>query len=179
MGNFLREGNATGPARMPVDVTKQILIRPAVNGDTGRLGELGALLMSMHHDIDPRRFIPISRHTSALYSNYLRDQLAQTNVLLLVAEIGQDLAGYIFARSEGPDYMALRGPAGVIHDLIVDPRWRRQGAGRLLLKSAVEGLRGRGLDKIVLSTAFQNASAQKLFASEGFNPTMIEMTRES
>ena len=39
-------------------------------------------------------------------------------------------------------------------------------------------LKGRGAPRVVLSTAEQNGSAQRLFARAGFRRTMIEMTRE-
>lgn len=39
-------------------------------------------------------------------------------------------------------------------------------------------LKDRGAPQIVLSTAEQNESAQRLFARAGFRRTMIEMTRE-
>jgi hypothetical protein len=36
----------------------------------------------------------------------------------------------------------------------------------------------RGLNQIVLGTAQRNETAQRFFASVGFRPTMIEMTRD-
>ncbi|TAZ35423.1 hypothetical protein ELH80_14135 [Rhizobium ruizarguesonis] len=34
----------------------------------------------------------------------------------------------------------------------------------------------RGADQVVLSTAYQNEAARRLFAAAGFAPTMIETT---
>jgi ribosomal protein S18 acetylase RimI-like enzyme len=74
--------------------------------------------------------------------------------------------------------MALRGPAGLLHDIIVDPGYRRRGVGRRLLEAVIENMTARGAPRLVLSTAARNEAAQRLFASVGFRPTMIEMTRE-
>ena len=74
--------------------------------------------------------------------------------------------------------MSLRGPAGVLHDVVVDPEHRRRGVGRLLLDAVLAYLRSRGAPRVVLSTAVQNEPAQRLFAKLGFRRTMIEMTRE-
>ena len=74
--------------------------------------------------------------------------------------------------------MSLRGPAGVVYDLVVDPAHRRQGIGRMLLDATLEILKARGAPRVVLSTAEQNTAAQRLFDRAGFRPTMIEMTRE-
>jgi ribosomal protein S18 acetylase RimI-like enzyme len=86
--------------------------------------------------------------------------------------------GYAYAGVEGTDYMSLRGPAGAVYDVVVDPAYRRQGVGRMLLDAALEALKARGVPRVVLSTAEQNAPAQRLFDSAGFRRTMIEMTRE-
>jgi len=66
----------------------------------------------------------------------------------------------------------------VLNDLIVDPAYRGQGAGRLLLDAIISRLRSRGVPRVVLLTAAKNESAQRLFERSGFRPTMIEMPRE-
>jgi ribosomal protein S18 acetylase RimI-like enzyme len=86
--------------------------------------------------------------------------------------------GYTYAGVEGKDYMALRGPAGVVYDIVVDPDHRQQGIGRLLLDATIDALKARGAPRVVLSTAEKNAAAQRLFDRAGFRRTMIEMTRE-
>jgi ribosomal protein S18 acetylase RimI-like enzyme len=86
--------------------------------------------------------------------------------------------GYTYAGVEGRDYMALRGPAGVLYDIIVDPAHRGRGLGGMLLEATIAALESRGVPRVVLSTAQRNESAQRLFARAGFRPTMVEMTRE-
>jgi len=86
--------------------------------------------------------------------------------------------GYTYSGLEGRDYMSLRGPAGVLYDIVVDPEHRRSGVGRALLDATVASLQTRGAPMVVLSTAERNEPAQRLFASAGFRRTMIEMTRE-
>ncbi|WP_256439310.1 GNAT family N-acetyltransferase [Ensifer sp. ENS06] len=103
-------------------------------------------------------------------------QLEKSEVVVLAAEQDEMIVGYAYASVEGHDYMALRGPAGVIHDLFVEPEKRSQGIGRMLLEAAVAALKERGANLIVLSTAHRNEAAQRLFAAAGFRPTMVEMT---
>ena len=74
--------------------------------------------------------------------------------------------------------MSLRGPAGVLYDIVVDPAHRRNGVGRMLLDATLAALRARGAPRVVLSTAERNTAAQHLFDRAGFRRTMIEMTRE-
>jgi ribosomal protein S18 acetylase RimI-like enzyme len=142
------------------------------------LGRLGALLVRTHHDLDPARFIVATSRTEHGYASFLSAQLAEPDVVVLVAESPDGVLGYAYAGLAGVDYMALRGPAGVLHDLVVDPGQRNQGIGRRLLDAIVAILAARGAPRVVLSTAERNEAAQRLFERAGFRRTMIEMTRE-
>ena len=153
-------------------------MRRATPADLPRIGRLGALLVEEHHDFDARRFLAARHRTATDYASFMSTQLAAPAVGVFVADDHGDVIGYAYAALEGYDYMALRGPAGVLHDVIVDPEYRGRGVGRLLLDAALAYLKSRGAPRVVLSTAEQNEPAQRLFASAGFRRTMIEMTRE-
>jgi ribosomal protein S18 acetylase RimI-like enzyme len=153
-------------------------IRPATPADIPTIGRLGALLVRTHHDFDPKRFLPVNSGTERAYGGFLGSQLEEPNIVILAAERDGQMIGYTYAGVEGNDYMALRGPAGVIYDIIVDPAHRGQGIGRMLLDATLEALKARGVPRVVLSTAEKNSTAQRLFDSAGFRRTMIEMTRE-
>jgi ribosomal protein S18 acetylase RimI-like enzyme len=99
-------------------------------------------------------------------------------MLVLVAERGGEVVGYAYAGVEGNDYMALRGPAGVLYDLVVDAAHRRQGVGTALLDAVFDRLRELGAPRVLLFTADKNHVAQAMFDRAGFRRTMIEMTRE-
>ena len=154
------------------------VIRPATSADLPRLGRLGALLVEEHHAFDTRRFLPTRDRTPADYAAFLVRQLADASVIVLVADDHGDVIGYAYATIEGYDYMSLRGPAGVIQDVIVDPEFRGRGVGAMLLEATLTELDMRGARQVVLTTAERNEGAQRLFAKAGFRRTMIEMTRE-
>ncbi|NUQ19508.1 MAG: GNAT family N-acetyltransferase, partial [Gemmatimonadaceae bacterium] len=94
-----------------------ILVRPATRADVPTLGRLGALLVGAHHDFDPQRFIAATPRTERGYGSFLGSQLDEPDVVVLVAERGSEVVGYTYAGIEGPDWMALRGPAGALHDI--------------------------------------------------------------
>lgn len=142
------------------------------------IGRLGALLVRAHHDFDPLRFLAATPRTAQGYGSFLGSQLHEPAVIVLVAERGGEVIGYTYAGLEGNDYMSLRGPAGVLHDIVVDPAQRGQGVGRMLLDATIAALKERGAPRVVLSTAEKNDEAQRLFDRAGFRRTMIEMTRE-
>ncbi len=132
----------------------------------------------MHHDFDPVRFIAASPGTEQGYASWFGSQLGNPQVLILVAAQNDDVLGYSYSEIEGQDYMSLRGPAGVLHDIVVDPARRRNGGGRMLLEATLEALAMRGAPQVVLWTAERNEAAQRLFAGARFRRTMIEMARE-
>ena len=165
---------------MPTKPVEHVVkIRPANPRDMEILGGFGALLVAMHHELDARRFIEAAKSTPLRYGQFLKSQVTRPEVIVIVAEEDGALVGYAYAELQGFDYMSLRGPAGVIHDLFVDPARRREGVGRLLLEATMAGLKSLGAERFVLSTAYRNETARSLFAAMGFRPTMIEMTREA
>jgi ribosomal protein S18 acetylase RimI-like enzyme len=166
------------PKAMPTDTQTGLIIRRATPADLALIGRLGALLVEEHYDFDPRRFLAARPGTPEGYASFIGTQLEETDKSVLVADENGDVIGYAYAAIEGYDYMALRGPAGILHDVIVDPEHRGRGVGRLLIDAALEFFRSRGVPRAVLSTAERNEAAQRLFASMGFRRTMIEMTIE-
>ena len=155
-----------------------VTIRPATSADVRAMGRLCALLVRAHHEFDAARFIATTPQTEHGYGSYLGSQLDNRDIIILVAEHAGEVLGYTFAGVEGYDYMELRGPAGVLYDIVVDPAHRGRGVGRTLLDATLAELQARGAPRVVLSTAERNEPAQRLFARAGFRRTMIEMTRE-
>jgi ribosomal protein S18 acetylase RimI-like enzyme len=163
---------------MSADAPTVPLIRRAMTSDLPGLGRLGALLVEAHHELDSRRFLAPNNRTPADYASFLGTKLEDPDAAILVAEAHGDVIGYAYAAVQGYDYTSLRGPAGVLHDLIVEPQHRGRGVGRLLLKAVLTYLTTRGTPRVVLLAAEGNQAAQRLFASMGFRRTMAEMTRE-
>jgi ribosomal protein S18 acetylase RimI-like enzyme len=153
-------------------------IRPAVAGDEKALGRLGAMLVEEHYRFDPLRFLEPRPDLPARYGEFLLSRHKQPDNVVLVAERDGAIVGYIFGATEGFDYMSLRGPAGVIYDLLVDPRHRRKGVGAALMSAMLDALKALGVARALLFTAEKNHVAQDMFERAGFRRTMIEMTRE-
>ena len=154
------------------------IIRLAIPRDEEVLGRLGALLVVEHHDFDPKRFLAPRPDMAQAYGRFLTSQIRQQEKVVFVAERDGTVVGYVFGGMEGSDFMALRGPAAVLYDLVVDPAHRRQGVGAALLDAAFDHFRKRGAPRVLLLTAYKNHGAQSLFEHVGFRRTMIEMTRE-
>lgn len=161
---------------MPTDSQTAPIVRRATHADLQSIGRLGALLVEEHYDFDPRRFLAARPGTPADYASFISTQLEDQDKVVFVADDNGNVIGYAYAAIEGYNYMALRGPAGVLHDVIVYPEHRGRGVGRLLIDATLEFFRSRGMPRVVLLTAERNEAAQRLFANMGFRRTMIEMT---
>lgn len=155
-----------------------LLIRAADPRDARALGELGAALMRTHYAFDPQRFLAAGDHAERGYASFLRSQLDDDDVVVLVAERDGRIVGYVYAGLEPMSWKELRGPAGFIHDVVVEEASRGSGAGTALMEAAIAWLKEHGAPRVVLWTAHRNEGAQQLFSSLGFRRTMIEMTRE-
>jgi len=99
-------------------------------------------------------------------------------VAVFVADQDGRVVGYVYAGLEPLSWKELRGPAGFIHDIVVEDQARGAGVARELIGAAVQWLRQRGAPRVMLWTAAQNERAQRLFDAAGFRKTMIEMTLE-
>src|SRR5919204_4041028 len=133
---------------MSADARISPTVRPATAADLPRLGRLGALLVEAHYNLDAQRFLATKPRTPADYASFLASQLGKPDVAVLVADVNGDVIGYAYAALEGYDYMALRGPAGVLHDILVDPGYRGRGVGGLLLDATLAALRARGAPRV-------------------------------
>ena len=153
-------------------------IRLATQHDVPALGRLGGLLMRVHYEFDPLRFLDPGTDPAEGYAWFLGKQLKDNDVVIYVAELDGEVIGYVYAGLEPISWKELRDACGFIHDVVVDERGRRTGMATALIEKAVEWLRAQGAPRAMLWTADKNAGAQELFAKLGFRRTMIEMTRE-
>ena len=153
-------------------------IRKATKGDLPALGRLGALLLRTHFQFDSTRFMAPGGDPEAGYAWFLGTQLAEQDVVVLVAERQGAVVGYVYAGLEAQSWKELREASGFIHDVVVDERGRRTGVATALMEAAADWLRDHGAPRVMLWTAEQNEGAQRLFERLGFRRTMVEMTRE-
>ena len=152
------------------------MVRAATHADLAVLGRLGAMLMRTHNAFDPHRFLPPGDDPEGGYAWFLETQLREADAVVLVAEREGVVVGYVYAALEPLSWKELRGPAGFIHDIVVDDAARGAGVARELLDAAIGWLRDHGAPRVMLWTAADNERAQRVFTAGGFRKTMVEMT---
>src|SRR5688500_14306545 len=155
-----------------------MMIRPATRADLPALGRLGAVLMHTHYAFDPQRFLAPGDDPAGGYAWFLETQLDRSDVAVFVAERDGAVVGYVYAGLEPLSWKELRGPAGFIHDIVVNAESRKAGVAKRLMKAAVDWLRERGAPRVIVWTAAPNETARSMFRSAGSRDTMVEMTME-
>ncbi len=165
----------------PRPAPKPVVIRPATDADLTACARLGARLSRLHHRLDPARFFQ-PPGLEAGYRWWLGKERRSRRAVVLAAVAatprGERVVGYAYGRLEPRDWNTLRDACGEGVDLIVEPRWRRQGLGRKLVEALAAALAARGAPRLVIQVAARNPEAAKAFATMGFRPTMLELTRE-
>ena len=155
----------------------EVSVRKMTPADLDTVGVLAGRLVRMHHDLDPKRFIHLENPEPG-YARWLGQEMKNNAVVLIVAELEGNVVGYVYAKKEGRNYNDLLDAHGKLHDVYVDESARVKGVGEALVREAMKRLAEKGAPRVVLSTAVQNAAAQRLFEKVGFRTTMLEMTVE-
>ena len=155
-----------------------VIVRKATKEDTAAVGRLGALLLRVHYAFDPDRFMRPGDDAEEGYAWFLGTQLADPDVLILVAEGGGKIVGYLYAAIEPRNWKELRDEAGFIHDIVVSEDSRGRGVADDLMTAAIDWMKARGMPRVLLWTATPNTTARRVFERHGFRSTMIEMTKE-
>jgi ribosomal protein S18 acetylase RimI-like enzyme len=153
------------------------VIRRAEERDLPRVSRLAGQLVRMHHAVDPSRFLLVDQVEEG-YAWWLARELGRAEAVVLVACVGEDIVGYVYATLEGRDWNLLLDEHGAVHDVFVAEGSRRGGVGQKLVDAVLLELERRGAPRIVLSTMVGNEAAQRLFRKHGFRATMLEMTRD-
>jgi ribosomal protein S18 acetylase RimI-like enzyme len=157
---------------------KPFVVRRATEADLPAIGDLGGLLMQVHHQFDAQRFMAPGADPASGYAWFLGTQLHDDSVAVFVAEQRGHVLGYIYIGIEAQSWKELRDEAGFIHDVAVVERGRRSGVATALIEAALDWFRARRMPRVLLWAAEPNREAQRLFGRLGFRRTMVEMTRE-
>lgn len=148
-------------------------------------------ICAMHETLDPTRY-GTTPDVNERYRRWLPRRAADSRSVFLVAESGapdepsahqagpaRRIAGFLVGSVE-PNIPIYRvAEFGFIHDLWVEPAFRRLGVARLLVREAVARFEALGVSQVRLETAATNEPARRLFAACGFRVATIDMLRDT
>jgi len=146
-----------------------ITIRPAQPDDIPAMCDLLADLFSVEADFD----IDTAKQAKGL-GMLVEDQPGRA--FACVAVSGNDIVGMVTAQTLVST--AEGGRVGLVEDVIVDKRFRRRGAGTLLIEAAIAWSREQGLTRLQLLADRENSQALDFYTSRGWTFTKLICLRK-
>lgn len=97
---------------------------------------------------------------------FLEERMKKNESVIFTAMEGDSIAGFMQLY---PSFSSVSiGKIFVLNDLFVQERFRKKGAGEMLIRKAVEYARSEKAVRLVLSTGISNQPAQKLYEKLGW-----------
>ena len=153
------------------------LIRPATASDISSILPMVQKICDMHRTMDPQRY-PFVSDVAERYRGWLRTRSEDADSVLLVAVVADNVVGFIVGEilDEIPVFTLTR--YGFLHDLWVEPPFRRRGIARALLIESIAKFKARGISQIRGDTAGKNHESRAMLESLGFHASTILMVHQ-
>lgn len=151
-------------------------IRPATPADVPAILPMVAALCAEHEAWDPERYGYLPDVVER-YRRWLPQRAEDPRSVLLVAEEGGAVAGFLVGTVEANIPIYTLTEFGFIHDMWVEPSFRRRGLARALVLAAVERFAALGIRQVRLETATANEGARRMFQACGFRAGAVDMLR--
>lgn len=144
-------------------------VRPAELKDIPQLVNLGKQLFDLHLEFDSA-YYQIEDNFSEHFDEWIKNQIANPSSLLLIAEneTDQSIAGFIsgFMKSLYPWFKTKT--VGHISYLIIDPKFRKLGVGKMLMTAAENWFKQKNITYIEVYVEEKNSIGQYVWFSYGF-----------
>jgi ribosomal protein S18 acetylase RimI-like enzyme len=152
-------------------------VRIAKPGDECVLADLNSFVHALHVAQRPKYF---KRARTSEVRDWFKDFLGKANSRIFIAEENGAPLGYasvvIHDRPENPFAFARRWHE--IDQIAVDPRHRRMGVARTLVRAITDEARERGVRDLEVTSWSFNKEAQAAFRRFGFAPKVIRFSLE-
>ncbi|HEU5122082.1 MAG TPA: GNAT family N-acetyltransferase [Candidatus Saccharimonadales bacterium] len=132
-----------------------MIIRTAAPEDAKVIHTLGEAVSEFATGRDTVTFWP---------EGILKAAVQDATVIILVAEVGQEITGFIIANCNKPLSKAL------IENIYVQPAYRGQGIGTALVQALIKEAKTRGYEYIAVLTPPDDTPAIKTYEKVGFMP---------
>jgi GNAT superfamily N-acetyltransferase len=144
-------------------------VRIAEPGDIEACTRLLNVLFSQEHE-----FTPDLKKQEAGLGMIIGDSSAGT---IFVCEADGNIIGMVSLLNLVST--ALGKKVAMLEDMIVDPAWRNQGIGAMLLDYACRWAQENGYGRLTLLTDGDNLPAQRFYAAHGFvHSTMVAFRKQ-
>jgi ribosomal protein S18 acetylase RimI-like enzyme len=154
-----------------------IEIRAGTATDVPAILPMVTKICDFHRERDPGRY-PFLPDVAARYGGWLKQRSEDADSCLLVARHGEVIVAFVVGEilDEIPVFTTTR--YGWLHDLWVEPEYRRHGVASRLMQAACEALASRGVSQIRGDCLHDNAASLAMLANLGFRPSTLLMIRQ-
>jgi ribosomal protein S18 acetylase RimI-like enzyme len=151
-------------------------IRRAASPDVERIVELGLLLQEHVEESNP--FVwRITEEGKKLIKKKVEADLANSNVLVLIAEADGEVIGYVQGEvTSRSDHVP--GTVGQVSRMYVVKQFRRRGVGRRLIKELCKFFNSNKAEDLTVRYVIGNKEAEGFWRKLGFEP-IITTSRTS
>jgi GNAT superfamily N-acetyltransferase len=140
-----------------------MIIRPAKEADTERIGEMWLDLVNYHRDLD-ESMPTAAKDGHHRYAQRIRYSLNDSYQKVLVAEENGELLGYVTGMIiDIVPEMFVEERAGMIGDIYVLPNQRGKGIGKALMQVMKDWFKLRGVSYYEWSVASQNTAGVRFW----------------
>ncbi len=153
------------------------VVRRMAPGDIEAVVRLWKGTVQYHAGIDER--LEVKDDAEQSFRQFLRRSIpASGDMLLLVADLGGEIVGFLIGVIRDSAPVFVRSRHGYITDIYVDPEFRRRGVGRKLVETTEEWFAAHGLDHVRLQVATANEAGLAFWRSVGFGDYFLTLWKE-
>ena len=154
-----------------------VKIREAREEELLKVGRLWGKFMAFNAEFNSS--FRVKKKAPEIFSKEMIEKIRDSNCRLTVAEIDGELVGFCYSYiSHKPKYFKLE-KFGFVGDLFIEPEYRRQGVGRMLVNDTMEFFSRRKVRQIELLVAIKNTNTIKFWESLGFSHLLTWMYRRT
>lgn len=152
-------------------------IRRATHQDIPAILPLWVEFISFHAACDPffeQDYPTLTSH----YQQFLEKAFTRADWLVVVADVGNELAGYCVATAENrwpPEYGGHH--YGFVEDMAVAAVYRRLGVAQALFAEVDAWFQQQQVDHVELNIAINNEAARAFWEKQGFRSLVVRMVR--
>jgi len=135
-------------------------------------------LQDFERSLDPR--MPSGAEIVDKLIPHMLDRCAKCDGRVLVAELNEAIVGFvtILAKVKSDEIEEGQIEYGLVSDVVVASKYRKQGVGRKLLEAAELYAKSKGVRWLRIGVLAENHSADGLYDSIGFKRLYIEREKE-
>lgn len=143
--------------------------RLATLADIQAVTKLGRLLLELHTGYD-FEYYRLEETFDTLFAGWVKDQITYPSQFIIVAEVNSQITGFVsgFIKSLYPWFKTKK--VGHLAYLVVDPDYRRRGAGMMLEKAAQDWFKTSGVSYVEVYVEEKNETGKMAWDAYGFLP---------